>query len=59
MSGIESPCIGVCKVDQARGMCANCGRTLDQIASWGHLEPSEREAIMQELEDAGYPKPDA
>jgi len=33
--------------------------TLDQIASWGHLKPSERQAIMQELEDAGYPKPDA
>ena len=59
MSGIKSPCISVCEVDRAKGMCANCGRTLDQIASWGHLEPSERERIMQELEQAGYPKPDA
>ena len=56
---IESPCISVCNVDREKGRCANCGRTRDQIVSWRHLEPTEREEIMEELEQAGYPKPDA
>jgi len=56
---IESPCISVCDVDREKGRCANCGRTRDQIVSWRHLEPTEREEIMEELEQAGYPKPDA
>ena len=59
MKEIRSPCISVCDVDREKGRCANCGRTLDQIVSWGHLEPTEREEIMEELEQAGYPNPDA
>lgn len=59
MSEIASPCISVCDVDREKGRCANCGRTLDQIVSWSSLEPAERVEIMEELEQAGYPKPDA
>jgi len=59
VSEIASPCISVCDVDREKGMCANCGRTLDQIVSWSSLEPTEREEIMGELEDAGYPEANA
>jgi predicted Fe-S protein YdhL (DUF1289 family) len=46
---IESPCVRVCAVDGARGICIGCGRTLKEIASWTALAPQERRAIMDAL----------
>ncbi|HLY04585.1 MAG TPA: DUF1289 domain-containing protein [Rhizomicrobium sp.] len=46
---IVSPCIKVCTMDPATGLCAGCGRTLDEIARWGGMSNAEREAIMREL----------
>ena len=47
---IATPCIDVCKMDSASGLCLGCGRTLDEIARWGSMSDGERAAIMQELE---------
>ena len=46
---IVSPCVDVCTMDTASGLCAGCGRTLDEIALWGGMSNAEREAIMREL----------
>jgi uncharacterized protein len=46
---IESPCIKVCEVDAARGVCTGCARTLDEIASWASYTHAERRAIMASL----------
>jgi predicted Fe-S protein YdhL (DUF1289 family) len=46
---ISSPCIGVCEMDTAAGLCTGCGRTLQEIARWGSLREDERLSIMQEL----------
>jgi predicted Fe-S protein YdhL (DUF1289 family) len=35
---IASPCIGVCRMDEATGWCAGCLRTLDEIATWTLLD---------------------
>ena len=43
---ISSPCIKVCVIDAASGLCSGCGRTLDEIARWGGLSEAERQAIM-------------
>ena len=32
---IASPCIDVCKIDEASGLCLGCWRTLAEIAAWG------------------------
>lgn len=53
---IESPCIRVCNV--SGGRCQNCGRTMQQITQWSYMQADEREEVMQQLRDAGYPKPD-
>lgn len=45
---LETPCIDVCQID-ASGLCAGCGRTIDEIASWGTMSPERRRAIMAEL----------
>lgn len=46
---MRSPCINICVMDEARGTCRGCGRTLDQIARWSSMDDAEREAIMTEL----------
>lgn len=30
---VASPCISVCKMDDARGLCLGCMRTIDEIAA--------------------------
>jgi uncharacterized protein len=46
---IESPCIKVCTMDAASGLCAGCGRTLDEIARWGSMTDEERHNIIAGL----------
>jgi uncharacterized protein len=43
---IESPCTGICTIDQADGLCLGCGRSLAQIAGWSSYTPAMRRAIM-------------
>jgi predicted Fe-S protein YdhL (DUF1289 family) len=46
---IESPCNRVCVVDPASRLCAGCGRSLDEIASWGSLSAAARGRIVAQL----------
>jgi uncharacterized protein len=46
---VSTPCIKVCAVSGATGVCIGCGRTLAEIAAWGGLTEDERKAIMTEL----------
>ena len=46
---ISTPCIKVCVMDAAAGLCSGCGRTLDEIARWGTMTESERQSIMRVL----------
>lgn len=47
---IPTPCVKVCAVDGASGLCVGCLRTLPEIAGWSRFSPAERERIMGELE---------
>jgi predicted Fe-S protein YdhL (DUF1289 family) len=46
---MKSPCIKVCQMDPARGVCIGCCRSLDEIARWGGMTETERATIMSEL----------
>jgi predicted Fe-S protein YdhL (DUF1289 family) len=46
---IASPCVKICAVDGASGLCVGCLRTLGEIAAWSGLDPAERARIMAEL----------
>jgi predicted Fe-S protein YdhL (DUF1289 family) len=46
---IETPCIKICVMDAATGLCSGCGRTLEEIAHWASLAPETRKRIMTEL----------
>lgn len=41
-----SPCINLCRMDAASGLCLGCFRTLDEIARWSRLDDAAREAIL-------------
>jgi predicted Fe-S protein YdhL (DUF1289 family) len=46
---IATPCVKVCIVDGASGLCLGCWRTLSEIGGWSGLSDAERERIMGEL----------
>lgn len=46
---IVSPCIDICDIDDATGLCVGCARTLDEIALWGSGTPEWRAAVMAAL----------
>jgi 2-hydroxychromene-2-carboxylate isomerase len=46
---LKSPCVNVCVLDPARGVCRGCGRTLEEIARWSSMSDAERDAIMDKL----------
>jgi predicted Fe-S protein YdhL (DUF1289 family) len=48
---IQSPCTRVCTIDEATGLCAGCGRTLDEIGRWSQLTDEERQRILASLPD--------
>ena len=43
---LETPCIDVCEIDVNTGLCAGCGRSIDEIANWTAMSREERRAIM-------------
>lgn len=47
---IESPCIGVCRMN-ASGHCDGCFRTVEEITLWWGMEDDERQAVMRRLEE--------
>lgn len=49
-----SPCVQICRVDQAAKTCEGCGRTLDEIAGWGHMTETEKAPVWARLEAQGY-----
>ncbi len=46
---IQSPCVKLCVVHPEARICVGCFRSIDEIATWSRLTPSERQAIMAEL----------
>ena len=46
---LETPCIDICTIDDANGLCKGCYRTIDEIASWATMTAAQRRAIMAVL----------
>ena len=46
---IASPCVDVCVIDEAAGLCEGCARTSEEIACWITYTPRQRREIMAEL----------
>jgi hypothetical protein len=46
---VGSPCINVCRMDEAGGFCVGCARTLDEIARWNGMNDREKARVIAEL----------
>lgn len=46
---IATPCVKVCVVDGASGLCLGCLRTLGEIGGWSAMSDEERAAVMAAL----------
>lgn len=46
---VPSPCVGICKIDEASGWCRGCGRSEEEIAAWALAEDARRTAIWDLL----------
>ena len=47
--GPPSPCISVCQIDDATGLCLGCRRTIDEIRDWIIMSPEERQRLLDAL----------
>jgi len=45
-----SPCVDVCRMDPATGLCEGCRRTLDEIAGWSNFTDAEKRAVLARIE---------
>ena len=43
---VTSPCINICKMDSASGLCLGCLRTIDEITLWSRADDSTRINIL-------------
>ena len=50
-----SPCISVCRMDAATGLCEGCFRTLDEIAGWGMGSDAQKRAVWKLLLERAGP----
>jgi hypothetical protein len=55
--GTPSPCVQICEIDAATGLCRGCARTLDEIARWASMSDAERMRVLSELSARGLAKP--
>lgn len=46
---VPSPCVAICRMDPATGLCEGCARTLGEIATWSGMTDDERRAVWAEL----------
>ena len=46
---VETPCVKICTLDARSGICLGCGRSIDEIAQWGAMNPEQRRRVMAQL----------
>lgn len=44
-----SPCINICVMNAASGLCEGCLRTLDEIAAWSCASEAQKRGIWQHV----------
>lgn len=46
---VPSPCISLCEMDKATGLCRGCLRTIDEIVAWGSAGDDYKRAVWTEI----------
>lgn len=47
---VPSPCVSVCRMNEATGLCEGCLRTLDEIAGWSRDCDEDRRGVWSRIE---------
>ena len=48
---VQSPCIGVCSMDDSTGFCLGCYRTMDEIQQWWDLDNAAKTSVVQKASE--------
>ena len=46
---VASPCINLCQMDAASGLCRGCLRTIDEIVNWSGADDAFKRAVWAEI----------
>ncbi len=46
---IDTPCVRICQMNAAQGICEGCGRTLAEIGGWLTMTAEGRRRVMESL----------
>ena len=47
---VPSPCINICRMNAATGLCEGCWRNIDEIALWSQLGTEDKHSVMALVE---------
>jgi len=47
----QSPCIGICTIDESTDFCRGCYRTMDEIKTWFNMSQTEKKILLVQLEE--------
>ncbi len=47
---VPSPCVSVCRMVAASGLCEGCWRSLDEIRAWSRASDADKRAIWALVE---------
>jgi prolyl-tRNA editing enzyme YbaK/EbsC (Cys-tRNA(Pro) deacylase)/predicted Fe-S protein YdhL (DUF1289 family) len=50
-SSFISPCVSVCRMDEAAGLCLGCLRSIEEIIAWPKVDDAGRMAIWRGIEE--------
>jgi predicted Fe-S protein YdhL (DUF1289 family) len=54
---VPSPCISVCRMHAASGLCEGCLRTIDEIAAWSTLDDEAKRRVWRLIEQRQSEQP--
>ncbi|WP_457329869.1 DUF1289 domain-containing protein [Rhizobacter sp. P5_C2] len=46
---VPSPCVNICRMEAASGLCAGCWRTIDEIAAWSKMDDEGKRQVWQAI----------
>jgi predicted Fe-S protein YdhL (DUF1289 family) len=49
--GPPSPCVSICRMNEATNLCAGCFRTIDEIRDWMIMMPDARLDLLRQLDE--------
>ena len=58
-SPVPSPCVNVCRMNAASGLCEGCQRTIDEIAAWASLDEDGKRAVWVRILERRRVAPEA